>query len=792
MLFNYIKIAWRNLLRFKGNSIINILGLGIGMAVVTLLMLFVTDELNFDGFNVNGDRIMRVVQQKIMSQGVADELSYVPNVTPETFKTEFPEVQGVSRIFAAGQRIVSRGDIRHYENATFSADPDFLKMFSYKLLSGDIETCLTEPNQLVITESFAARYFGEEDPLGQTLQLDNTTDYVVSGILEDPPENTHFTFTALESFVTREAAPMWQYIDRWHTATITYLMLEKPSQKAVIDPKLRELYTTQVPSYDVVDLYLQPVSDIHLHANHVRYDNVQNKSNIDIVYIFASLAVGVLLLACINFMNLATSRSVQRAREVGLRKTAGAGRQQLFGQFMGESIMIALISFPLAVILVEAAIPWFNELGGREIITHIFNRPGIIGLMFGITLAVGILAGIYPALVLSSFKPSKMLSGRIESGSRGAYLRKTLVVGQFTLSILLIIATGLIRQQISFLRNQPLGFDKDHIVVLAMDDQPVKENFEVLRTELEKDHAVLNTTRSMVIPGWWTGFNHIFPQGYTGEKAMIINMNLIDERFIETMGMSVIDGRNFDRERPDDVRKVVINEAALRLFEWDNIEGKTIRQENSDKDMEVIGLVKDYHFSSLHNPVEPQIMINHPRGNSFISIQISSEGVSETLERIESIWKTVNPMYPFDYSFLDEGIASWYTAEERIEKIIGVFTGLAVFIACLGLLGLVSFATQRRTKEIGIRKVLGAGIRQILGLITREFAVLVGIANLIAWPAGYFALQKWMENFAYKAPMNWWLFPLSGLIGLTVVLLTISFNSYKAAVADPVVSLRNQ
>jgi len=789
MFLTFLKQSLRSIFRNKLYSIINFIGFGLGISVTSILVLFLISELNYDSFHEDGDQILRVIQENNMDANTKWTVPYVAGCFGPAMKNEYTEVEYSSRMYYRGGKVVKHEETKFIEDYIFAVDPDFLKMFSYPLISGDVESCLNEPQQIVITESAAKKYFGDENPLGKNLFIDQSEPFKITGIVQDPPKNSHIYFDFLLSYKTIETDPNWAWLDTWYTALVTYIKVKPGTDSEKLAEDLLPLIHKLQPDQPDMIFTLQAIPDIHLGSSHVQYDYNMHPSSYAYIYGISAIVVAIIFMACFNFINLASARALRRFREVGMRKTIGATRGQLVWQFILETLLLVFLTMIPALILVELVLPMFNQF--METNLSVFDNFIYILAILGLTLVVGIFSGTYPAMLMSRFTPISALSGLYTTGKKGSAVRTTLIISQFTVTIILIVSLLLVRNQINYLDEYPLGFEKENVLFVHLFDEGESRSFEDFRKSFESIPGVLATSGSQVIPGR-TAQDHVFPDGYEAEDPWTINMNLIDDGYMETMGIEVLEGRGFDASRPSDVRSIVINEKALKDFGWDTWEGKALKQSHSGKDFNVIGLIKDYNFLSLHTPIEPQMLVYYPKRSEYISMKLDGNNLHETIKLIESKWSETFPEKQFNYEFLDDYLQKWYTTEDHMSKIVGTFSMIALFIACLGVFGLASFAIERKTKEIGIRKVLGSNTFQIVNLFTRSFIAITVVANIIAWPIAYYFIKGWLENFAYRDSISIVLFPLAGLLVFVIVFITVGTKAWLAAGMNPVLSLRDE
>jgi putative ABC transport system permease protein len=794
MFKNYLKITFRSFKRQKAYSIINVAGLAVGLACCVCILVYVHYELSYDKFHAHADNIYRLVMNGDTSGSPFDVALSSGPIGP-TLAKDFPEVDNVVRFQPRSRTPVSYMEKKFLEGGVFYADETVFDVFRFALLKGNPETALKNPFSAVITQETARRYFGSENPLGKILRFNGQEEYAVTGVMDNVPGNSHFAFDFLLSYktilaVNRSQAESWtQFIN------YTYLLLREGANPHEIEIKITPLNTAHM-GFNPADIgwnlifTLQPLKSIHLHSN--LQGEIKGNGDIAYVYIFSSIAFLILLLACINFMNLATTRSSNRAKEVGLRKVLGALRGKLIKQFLGESLIYSFLSLLLALILAKFALPLLSSLAGHPLEVHITEIPWLVPGIVGIALFVGLTAGIYPAVVLAGFQPAKVIKGGLESAHQRSFFRNVLVVIQLAISTFLIIGTGIILKQTTFMKNKRLGFDKERVIVLQVIDSSVRQSISAVKLELKRIPGVINVTASSHIPGWdGLAASHL-PEGFSMENTQIMRAICVDSDFLDTMGIELVSGRNFSPEFPSDNHEsVLINEAAVNEFGWDHPLGKKIQQIYGNKQTRtVIGVVKDFHMSSLHSPIEPMFINGSFPEINAISVRIAPGNISRELDSIRSAWKKVVPDAAFDYFFLDESFDKQYRVEERLSRLFSSFSMLAIFIACLGLFGMACYSAEKRTKEIGIRKMLGASASGIVLMLNRELIRLFLIANAVTWPIVYLASQKWLQNFAYRTNLGIGVFILSAILILVITLGAVSYQAIKAAVANPVESLR--
>jgi putative ABC transport system permease protein len=808
MFKNHLTVAWRNIARHKGYSAINIFGLAVGMAGCLLITLFVRDELSYDRYNQKADRIFRVTAY-LRFGGLDGNIGSLPAPLAAAMQQEFPEVESAARFREQGNFIVRHGDRSFTESRVVFADASIFRIFTLPLRRGDPRTVLAEPRTIMLSENAARKYFGAADPVGQSLRLENQEDYRVSGIFADIPANSHFHFDLIASM--ESLAESHQL--RWDGNNFfTYLLLRSGSDPAALQAKFPAFirkhlgpWIQQALGHSIDEIFasgarleyhLQPLRDIHLRSHLLTEYNLAGNGDIRVIYIFSAISLLILSIAAINFINLATARSAGKSREAGIRKVLGSERRQLVRHFLADSLLLSSIAVLLALLLTAVALPWFNNLTDKEI-----NIAGVgIGFVAAaaalMTLLVGLLAGLYPAWRLASARPANALKGKLAIGAKGGRLRAVLVVFQFAVSMILIVGTMVVFRQLHFIQNKNLGFEKDQVLVLQ-NAYLLEKQTVAFKNEMLIHPAVVSGTVSGFLPVPPSSRNDtsLFPKGKDMSIGNILAQNwTVDADYIKTMGMRIVAGRDFAKDSPADKENVIINQEAARRFGWQEPLGRQISfpQDSNLKtfiDRTVIGVIEDFHFESLHSPIGPLVMfLGESRGR--ISFRFRAGNTTAVLAELKRQWQHFAPGQPFEYSFMDERFAELYRSEQRLGTIFSVFSCLAIFVACLGLLALASFMAERRTKEIGIRKVLGATVSEMIVLLSREFVKWVVIAALIAWPLAYYAMHRWLQGFAYRTDIGIGLFLLAGFSAMLVALLTVSFQAIRAARANPVESLR--
>ena len=793
MIKNYLRVAFRNLWRHKGFSFLNIMGLTIGMSACFLVFLYVKFELSYDDFHSKGNRIYRIVTD-IVNPSETLHFSVAAPAMPVAAKRDFPEIEKAVR-FDPGSMLVRRGDLKFQEDNMASADSTFFEVFDFPLLKGDPVKALREPYSVVLSETAAKKYFGSADPMGQHLYLTGDNNLgTVTGVMKDMPENTELKADLLVASYSG-AADSNRDKNWGGFGDFSYFLLKPNTDAHALEKKFPRFLENHIGKFmkDQNQTYtylLEPLKDVYLKSTR----GGTASGSLTNVYVFSIVGVFILLIAGINFVNLTTARSTERAREVGIRKVIGAERGQLTGQFLGESVILCLIAFLLSVVLCAVLLPSFNFLAGKTVSTGIFHHPGYIGILFLIGLGIGLLAGIYPALVLSAFQPIIVLKGRFATGMRGLLLRKGLVVSQFTISIGLIVATLLVGFQLNFMRHQELGFDKDQELVL---DTHGDDHRDALKEDLRGLPGVISVAMSSSTPGNGAMNAYSIIQNQKGEMQICSpDLFFVDFDYIPQYQMKLVAGRAFSRAfGTDTTQAMILNEAGVRMLGYHSPHDALGRDFSQwGRKGKIIGVVKDFHYEGLQQVIRPLSLRIEPQGCTQISVKVRTTNLKGTIAGIEKAWHTIIPNRPFSYFFVDEMFDRQYRAEDRFGKLFLYFSVLAIFISCLGLLGLASYSTVQRTKEIGVRKVLGASVGGIVVLLSEEFLWLVGIAFVVATLASYFLMKRWLDGFYYRININsaWWIFVLGGVGALAIALFTISFQAVRAAMANPVNSLRSE
>ncbi|MBM1106514.1 ABC transporter permease [Aurantibacter crassamenti] len=824
MFKNYFKIAFRNAIRQKSYSIINISSLAIGLTCVILIALFITDELGYDRFFKDADQVYRVNINGKMGDGEFYN-GYTPPPAGETLVANFPEIESYTRIYRPGVDVIeySNGTEKQTfnENNVYAVDANFLDILSYPLLKGNPQTCLSELNSIVITNQIAQKYFGDVDPMGKILFYGKERKPLkVTGVLQDMTElQTSVTFDILMPVKNFGSVTYFNWSWVW-LQMATYVKL---TEKAASNPRTVAHLESQFPEFIRVhaanafdrigqpyeeflengnkwDLHLQALTDIHLHSGEIE-SAITEQNSINNLYIFGVIAFFIIVLASVNFVNLATAQASKRSKEIGIRKVLGSPRIQLVKQFLVEAMFYTIIATILAILIVWFILPVFNQLAGKTLPFETIFQNGIWLFILCLSLLTALLAGIYPAFYLTSFKAVHVLKGVAgTSTNKGGFIGNGLVVFQFTIAIIMIIATGVIYLQLNYAQNRDLGYDKENLLVVQ-NTEKLEGSEETFRSELEGLSEVNSASISsgMITKDAFGDF--YFPETINSDdtiaKDIILQSYLVDEHFMSTLDLKLTEGRGFEPKFNDSL-SVIINEAAAKEIGWQNPIGSMIQYPGGKMESyKVVGVLKDFNLESLHSHIQPFALFSnasksYSTGVSYITIKIKSKNVAKLIANIESKWTSYQPNIPFEYAFLDDDLNAAYDSDQRQANLFSVFAFLTIFIACMGLLGLIAFTAQQKTKEIGIRKVLGATITEIVSLLASDFIKVLVIAMLIASPIAWYFMDKWLQDFAYKIEMPWWLFLLSGIIALTIAMLTIGFQSLKSAMANPTKSLRSE
>ncbi|GHB54903.1 ABC transporter permease [Persicitalea jodogahamensis] len=794
MLSNYLKIAWRNLRRDKFYSLINILGLTIGITCGLLLLLYVTDELSYDRYHKNADQIYRVVTE-IHEPDKTNHWGGIQPPAVKTMKEKYPSVENYVRFFPNGTTTFRRGEQRFSEEDIYAADSTVFDIFSYNFVAGDPNTALDAPGSVVLTRELAQKFFGSNEALGQYLRTDDTTSYQVTGVIEGVPKNSHFRFNALLSLNSRQ-----QQNNGWGGFFVTsYVLLAKGTDPKTIESKSPQLYDEfMAPIFERMGIkiayQLQPLTSIHLYS---KMDG-ETGGDIGYVYTFSAVAFFMLLLASINYMNLATARSARRAKEVGLRKVMGSVKSALIAQFLSESVLMTTIALLASVLLVVLLLPFFNTVSGKEIELAQLLQPQFLFIALGIVVFTGFVSGSYPAFYLSSFAPASVLKGTFKGRGDG-FFRKALVITQFSVSLVMLICTWIVFQQLNFMQNQDMGYDREQVLTINYRDDQPSGRYESFRRSLLTNPDIERVATAGQ-PASNMGGRVIFGvETNTGMKDMAFKPASIDHDYLDAMGMKIVQGRGFsEKTLADTLNSVLVNEAAVKRMGWKEPLGKKIMLDGLPQDgqnapptAKVVGVVKDFHQQSLYNPIEPLVLL-YDRALPVTHIKIAAKDADKTLAFIKQKWTETYPDKVFEYSFLDQDFESAYHADVLRGQIFTTFSILTILIACLGLFGLATFTTEQRVKEIGVRKVLGASVSSVVVLLSRDFTKLVLFSFPIAIPIAYFSMDKWLQSFPYKTDIHVWVFLAACVLTLLICWATVIYQSVKAALMNPVKSLRSE
>jgi len=807
MFENYFKTAWRSLSKNKTFTILNITGLSIGLVCSLLIALYVMDELSYDRFNTNADRIYRIDEQ-IKFGDFNYHGTQVPGIMGPVFAKDFKQIEQYMRFKSNSSVIIQKGNESIREDRIIYADSSLFDVFTFEMIAGDKKTALKEPHSLVITESTARKYFSSYDIIGKTVLVNGNTNYKITGVIKDIPRQSHFNFDLFMPLCELEEVRN----NSWLTTNFqTYLLLKPGTDFREFEKQLnRAMEQYQSPQFktqlnmtkdefskagNYIKCSLIPLTDIHLHSNLANELGING--SIQYVYIFSAIAIFILLIACINFMNLSTARSANRAKEVGVRKVLGGLKNNLITQFLVESLVACFLSFLIAIVIAALLLPLFNQLADKQINISMLLNPSILLCILLLLILVSLISGSYPAFFLSSFQPIKVLKGNLSMGFKGSVLRNTLVVLQFTISVILMIGTLVIYNQLQYIRNKDLGFNKEQVLTLQ-NTYALNNNTKAFTNELLQMPGVKNITSSGFLPvnGSRSAQGFINVPQFDGKNFTLMQAWPVDESYLPTFQIQLKSGRNFSSQYPTDSTAVIINETAAKLFGGaDPVNKKLYRLGDLSTGKlvayNIIGVIKDFNFNSLREQVTP-LVLNLQQDNGGMAVRIRTSDIPGLLNGIKTKWKSMAPSQPFSYAFLDEEFNKQYSVDQRRGKISLLFSILAILIACLGLFGLVTFAAEQRIKEIGIRKVLGAAITDIFMLLSKDFVKLLLLSICIASPIAWWAMNKWLQDFAYRTSIGWWMFVAVGAICLLIALVTISFQLTKAAVANPVKSLRTE
>ena len=798
MFKNYFKTAWRSVWKNKTFSSINVIGLTIGLACCLLIALYIQNELSYDKFQVKGNRIARVIMQYSFDGSTESNAGNFTSVrVASIFPRTFPEVESAIKM-TEYSRVVKYDDKLFNEKKFMYADSNFFKIFSFKLLKGNSQTALSKPYDVLLTASTAKRYFGNKNPIDKTLRVGNDSNlYRVTGVMQDCPSNSQIQLDLLASFsslgITSDHEDTY-----WEANYTTYLLLKDRNSIAQLQAKVPSFMKEEMAGKGAtINFLLEPFESIHLHSP---YDTFTPNSNVVYIYILAAVALLILIIACSTYINLGTARSLERAKEVGVRKVIGAVRKQLFFQFMIESVLLCLFSVVLSLAVSAILLPFFNTLTERQLeLSNLFSVPFIL-FSVAVTLLISFVAGFYPALILTRFQPVKVLKGAFKNTASGQVLRKSLIIFQFVISVFLIIATFIIQQQLYFIQHKKLGYNREHVLVLPLDNKMLAK-LDLIKNEFKTNADVINVSRCVRSPVEGGGGYNMRSAVMPDNQQVAVTANPVDEDYINTVGLQLVAGSNFTQQDVKDVTPdsqelrtyhFILNESAAKQLGWTPKEavGKKMFLDNSRPGY-VSGVVKDFNFQSLHSPIKPFVLFPELWGRELL-VKLSGSHLSQTISFLKSKWKDLVPDRPFEYHFLDEDYDKLYQSESRLGEVMKIFTSAGILLACFGLFGLSSYAIEQRRKEIGIRKVLGASAANITNLLATNFIKLVLVAFVIAVPIAWIVMNKWLENFAYRINISWMVFIIAGLAVMIITFLTISFQSVKAALANPVKSLRRE
>jgi putative ABC transport system permease protein len=796
MFKNLLRVAMRNFLRDKWYSLLNILGLTIGITFSVFLIFYIKDELSFDKYNEKADRICRINAYVREPEKDTMKWAITPFPMAQALSKDYPEVEEAVRLWNNGKTMLKNGSQRFYDEKIYYADSNLFRVFTHKFIEGNAQTALVAPNSLVLTQSLAIKYFGDNASyIGKTLENASGDVYKVTAVIKDVPKNSHLIFNAL---ISRSSLPA-DFANNWGGfGFYTYVLLKPNVNVASFEKKLAPVYDKYLaPIFSQFNIKMrfgaQPITSIHLHSDMV--NEPEDLGSMSYIYIFSAVAFFMLLIACINYMNLTTARSARRAKEIGIRKVTGSSKRQLVMQFLVESTLTAVFALLLSVGFIALFLPTFNTLAGKFISFTTLFQPGMLLILLAVIFFVGIVGGSYPAFYLSKFNPVYVLKGSLSKGSSNVTLRRALVVVQFSISMIMLICTWIVYGQMNYLRNKDLGFNKDQVLTVgANSNKDLRSNIGSFKDEVRNNPHVVSVSTAQGVPGGGIPFNLFSIETKNGyiDKGVDVYFGT-DEDFFKTLGIKIVKGRNFSG-LPDTLRSVIVNENMAKEYGWgDNAIGKKIKfaGDTSGFYLEVIGVVKDFNQKSLYNPITPLMFLYRPT-NNVIQIKLGAKNIDAGISSVEKSWNKYFPELPFAYTFLDQDFNSQYGADQKRGKIFTAFSVLTILITCLGLLGLIAFTTQQRQKEISIRKVMGANISQIIPLITRNFIALVGLSCLIAFPVAWYFMNNWLKIFPYNTGLSAVPFLLSAITVLVITMITVTFHTMRAAIANPVKALKSE
>ena len=799
MLTNYFKIIFRNFWKNKTFSAINIFGLGIGLTSCLLIALYIQHELSYDNFQKNGDKIARVIMEYKFGGGESKKGNYTSVRVASVFKRTFPEVESAVKMVQY-ERVVEYKDKLFNEKLLMFADPAFFDIFSFPILQGDPHKVLAAPNQVVLTESAAKKYFGSESPLGKALRIGTDSNlYQITGVMKDCPSNSQIKFDFLASFssLERTEIPFDSEKFYWNANYITYLLLKDKNSLASLQSKLPAFMNKEMAGAGAtINFFLEPFTKIHLYSE---FDAFEPNNSITYIYILSLVGLLILIIACSTYINLSTARSIERAKEVGIRKVAGAAKKQIFWQFMGEAAALCLVSMMLSIIAATIVMPYFNQLTSKQFQPGLLFSLPFIGFALVVVICVSFLAGSYPALVLSGFQPAKVLKGAFKNAGSGQWIRKSLIVFQFAISVFLIVSTFIIQQQLYYIQHKKLGYDREHVLVLAMDNKMLA-NIPLIKQQLKSNPDIIGVSCSVRSPVEGGGGYNMRSSEMPEDEQTAVTANPVDEDYLSVTGIRLVAGSNLTEQDTKDVsddqkQKIyhfILNESAARQLGWTPQQaiGKKMFLDNSRPGY-VKGVVKDFHFESLHNPIKGIVLFPELRARELL-VKLNGRHLTQTISFLEAKWKSLVPDRPFEYRFLDEDYSKLYSAELRLGKIMNLFSAIAIALACLGLFSLSAYSAKQRIKEIGVRKVLGASVSNIVFILSKDFVKLAVIAIAVAFPVAWWSMHTWLQDYSYRIQIQWWVFALAGILCILIAVLTVSFQAIKAAMANPVKSLRTE
>jgi len=803
MLKNYFKTAFRNFWKNKTFSAINIFGLTIGMTSCLLIALYIRHETSYDDFELKGSRIVRVIMgYKFDGDNELRKGNFTSVRVAPVFKKTFPEVETAVRMFKS-EKVVGYNDQLFTEKMFMFADPSFFDVFSFQTLQGDRKSMLSAPNEVVLTVSTAKKYFGNDpgsynNAIGKALHVGNDSiPYKVTGIIQDCPSNSQIKFDLLASFSSMGLKKDYEET-YWDANYTTYLLLNSKKAIAGLQAKIPPFMKKEMSGKGAtVSFDLEPFTRIHLHSE---YGGFEPNNSITYIYILGAVALLILIIVCFTYINLSTARSMERAKEVGIRKVIGAGKKQLFWQFIGESAIVCLIAVVLSLALSLVALPWFNRLSEKQLVAHSLFSPSFILIALGVAVMVSLLAGTYPALILTGFQPVKVLKGAFKNSGQAQWLRKSLIVFQFVISIFLIVSTFIIQKQLYYIQHKKLGYDREHVLLLPMDTK-IFDNLSAIKQQFKTNPDIINVSGCQSTPVNIGGGYNMRSATMPDNQQMSVTASPVDEDYIKTAGLQLIAGTDLTeqdlkdvqvKDRKDRLFHFILNESAAKALGWTPEEaiGKKMFMDNSRPGV-VKGVIKDFHFESLHNSIRPLVLFPAEWGRTLM-VKMSGYHLPQTIAFLETKWKSLVPHRPFDYRFMDEDYNTLYNAEQRLGKVMSLFAAVAIVLACIGLFGLSSYAVQQRIKEIGVRKVLGASVFNLWTLLSKDFILLVILSCLIATPVAWYSMHNWLLDYEYRTTISWWIFVAAGAGALLITLFTVSFQGIRAALANPVKSLRTE